>query len=226
MLRTEIKTIKNVVLMLACLGLAACQAADGTSQAPDTALVNSIMTGLGAVDPNEKPIDYKPRAPLAMPSKMDALPAPETAVAANQQTNWPTKEVNQEFEDLKKVYAKSTTGNERLSSEQMRGFTISGVSSKQDTARDKREAELIEGAVMTREELKSGHKQVTTEIDTANSLRRQYLIDPPTAYNEPSPDAPMPNIIKVEKQKGEKSALDNNLVDMRCLEETGGECRR
>lgn len=221
------KSIKNCVLLLSCLGLAACQAADGTSQAPDIALVNGLMSGLGAVDPNEKPIDYKPRAPLAMPAKMDALPQPETEVAANNSGNWPTKEGNREFEELKEVYAKSN-GTERLTPDQMRGFTISNVDSRERrTAQDAREAELGEGAVMTRQELASGHRSNVTEetVSIESRLQRKYLTEPPTAYNEPSAAAPVPEIVRVEKTK-EESALDNSLVDMRCLEETGGSCRR
>ena len=62
-LRTSSKSLLRPIALFALLGLAACQAADGTTQAPDTALVKSIMAGVGAVDPKAKPIDYKPRGP-------------------------------------------------------------------------------------------------------------------------------------------------------------------
>lgn len=228
MLRTDTKIIKNLFVMLAVLGLAGCQAADGTSQAPDTALVKSLMTGLGAVDPNEKPIEYKPRAPLAMPSKMDSLPAPDTAVAANEKTNWPTKEVNKEFEQLKKVYATSGTGSDKLTPEQMRGFTIKGTSPKQDTALSRRQAELGTGELMTREELANGHRQVSadTTINVEQRLERKYLTEPPAAYNAPAANAPVPTIVNVKTERKRDISEGSALLDMRCLEETGGECRR
>ena len=73
-MRTLVGFVKNSAVLVLLAGLAACQAADGTSQAPDVALVDTVMKGLGAVDPNEKQIEYKPRGPLAMPAEPTATP--------------------------------------------------------------------------------------------------------------------------------------------------------
>ena len=67
------------------VSIVACQSgsdgfSDGSTndEAPDVAMVRSLMEGLGAVDAKtDKKIEYTPRAPLAMPSKVDTLPPPE-----------------------------------------------------------------------------------------------------------------------------------------------------
>ncbi|NLH82822.1 MAG: hypothetical protein GX458_18545, partial [Phyllobacteriaceae bacterium] len=44
--------------------------------------VKAVMQGLGAVDPSERPIEYKPRAPLVVPPNSN-LPAPQAAGSAD-----------------------------------------------------------------------------------------------------------------------------------------------
>jgi len=228
-LRTMFSWIKNSALLVLLAGLAACQAADGTSQSPDTALVNSIMTGLGAVDPNAKPIDYKPRAPLAMPAEPGALPEPETKVAGTESENWPKQQENAEYEELKELYATSGGFGAPLTPEQMRGFKITGVTgqAERDRVAERRQQEIDDNAPLTRQEQKQEFENLQairaqqTGLAEGTLATRRYLTEPPTAYSTPSPDAPMPEVVSKSKSTKKPSNYDPyspKPLDPRCLE--------
>ncbi|MTI00621.1 hypothetical protein [Roseibium sp. RKSG952] len=230
-LRMTLPSFKTGAALAGLIALGACQAADGTNQAPDVALVNSVMSGLGAVDPNEKPIEYKPRAPLAMPSNPGSLPQPETQTAGRASENWPQNEKNQDLEDIKALYAGAgTMRNEPLTPEQMRGIKIEGAPAQQASA-SRGSDEFITGKKMTPEQLRQQGEAATalsrdSTIATQNQLpRRRYLTDPPTEYSVPSPDAPMPEVVKVDQEKV-RDEYDSAPLDMRCLEDGGGHCQR
>lgn len=230
----------------AIAALAACQAADGTTQAPDTALVQSIMSGLGAVDPNAKGIDYKPRAPLAMPAQDGQLPEPQTQVAGTGDTNWPKQDqTNEQLQEIVNLYADDTNkrgqNDDRaaaapLSPEQMRGFEITGVTGQRerDRAAERRFEEINDGQPLTRAELEAQDKRVQeiraqqAGASSGNTaiLPRQYLTEPPTAYNTPSADAPMPDTdITVDRKPTNYDQYSSKPLDPRCLEGEKQYCR-
>jgi hypothetical protein len=217
-LRTILTTKLRFCAILALGALAACQAADGTTVAPDTAMVNAIMGGLGAVDPKAKKIQYKPRAPLAMPAEPTALPEPETNVAGTQSEAWPKNQNNQTLEEVKAVYAaKNTRGggdgdeNPVLTPEQMRGITVPTTQTR-DFESERRQAEIDDGDLLNLKELKQQNdaagenkKQANASSATAGVVpARRYLTDPPSTYSTPSPDAPMPEIVKTKKMSRER----------------------
>ncbi|MBD8878058.1 hypothetical protein [Roseibium polysiphoniae] len=232
MLRTVFKNLRQIALLLtAGAALAACQAADGTSQAPDTALVAGLMSGLGAVDPQAKPIEYKPRAPLAMPANSTALPEPETQVAGSKSEAWPKNAGNKDLAEIKAIYA-SADGRHPgvLSPEQMRGINISSNTQRNIVA-ETRDEEVTSGDRLTNAEMRAQNssanvftKEVNAVTNTSLPTRR-YLTDPPSAYSVPSADAPMPDVVRTETT-AYKDEYDSAPLDMRCLEESGGECRR
>ncbi|MXN66156.1 hypothetical protein GR183_14670 [Stappia sp. GBMRC 2046] len=159
---------------------------------PDEALVKSLMAGLGAVDPNEKPIEYAPRAPLAMPSKADEqspLPPPESPQTA---ADWPTD--NQD--DLARVraaYATSPLGV-RLTPEQQKGLPQLAGKKNRDIEDERDKAAEADGERLTPEELKNGFAKPEDEVDTTSLFGpdgkpvRRYLIDPPVEYSTPAGD--------------------------------------
>lgn len=232
--RTVLDKLSRSAAILALVGLAACQASDGTSQAPDTALVASLMSGLGAVDPKAKQIEYKPRAPLAMPAEPTALPQPETSVAGAQSEAWPENEKNQDLEDIKALYASASGRNpEVLSPEQMRGIRINGApTGGRNLAADERSEELIAGDRMTAAEMRKQNASANdlskdSIVATQNRLpKRRYLTDPPVAYSVPSADAPMPTIAKADNSRNLQEDYNSEPLDMRCLETSGGACER
>lgn len=230
MVRTLGDFISKGFILAAVTALAACQAADGTTVAPDTALVNNIMAGLGAVDPNKKEIEYKPRAPLAMPAENGNLPEPETKLAGTNSENWPKQRNDEQINALRERYAESYDYNDnpkRLTPEQMAGIEIVGEEKKQfkpgplDNQRPDGSTNRI-----SVEEMKSGNdrfRELKQQQDGNGSaevaLRRKYLIEPPAAYSVPSEDAPMPTTeVKVERasaanQRDHKTSR----LDPRCL---------
>ncbi len=229
MVRTKLSWVKKSALFVLLGALTACQAADGTSQAPDVALVNSFMKGLGAVDPNEKPIDYKPRAPLAMPAEPGKLPEPETDVAGTDAANWPKQEENTQFQELKEVYAGTGGLNkEPLTPEQMRGFKITGVTGQatRDLDAERRENDITEGEVLTRDEQRAEWERLQqiraqqAGYEESGLATRRFLTEPPTSYSTPSPDAPMPDVIKKANQRKATNydPYSSTPVDPRCLE--------
>ena len=223
--------ISKGFVLAAVTALAACQAADGTTVAPDTALVNNIMAGLGAVDPNKKEIDYKPRAPLAMPAEGGNLPEPETKVAGTNAENWPKERNDAELNALRERYAESYNHNgdlKRLTPEQMAGFEIVGTE-KKEFKKGKLDEQRPDGSTnrISVQEMRSGNDQfrkLKDQQDGAASaqvaLKRKYLIEPPAAYSVPSPDAPMPSTdVKVERAAAPlQRDHETNRLDPRCLE--------
>lgn len=237
MARTMFGIVKKTLAVVLLGGLAACQAADGTSQAPDVAMVNSLMKGLGAVDPNEKPIEYKPRAPLAMPTEPAKLPEPETNVAGINSEDWPKSEKNQQLTELEELYASSGKRNsmnsEPLTPEQMRGFKITGVTGQpRNLDEDRRFNEITEGDKLTRAEQREEWERLQklksqqAGIDQSGLATRRYLTEPPTDFSTPSPDAPMPEIVKKnDKKPTNYDPYSSEPIDPRCLNGDTSHCK-
>lgn len=214
-MRTFVNFIPRAFCLLGLVALAACEAPDGSTEAPDTALVSSVMRGLGAIDPKEKPIEYTPRGPLAMPAEPLNLPQPETKVAGTKSENWPKAQENPEYAKLKELYAQDSGafGN-RLNPEQMRGFKVTGVTGQDfvQSEETRRQEELLTGGKLTASERKAIEAKIKklkaeqTGMNQANLGRRQYLTEPPTAYSTPSADAPMPQIVATEESAGQSSS--------------------
>jgi hypothetical protein len=185
--------------------LAACQTGsdgfnDGTEadEAPDTAMIRSLMEGLGAVDArSEAKIEYTPRAPLAMPSKMDTLPPPEAPEVV---ANWPT----QNEDDLKRIQevyrndgrgSSDLDGDGRSNARQSRGIQqlVSGGDGR-NYAAERQNEDRLESGKMKPNELNQRVGVAETSaipVDENGVPIRRYLIEPPTAYSTPSADAPM-----------------------------------
>ncbi|MBO6890587.1 MAG: hypothetical protein JJ866_01490 [Roseibium sp.] len=231
-MRTIVGLAKKSAILALVAGLAACQAADGTSQAPDVALVDSVMKGLGAVDPNEKPIDYKPRAPLAMPAEPGKLPEPETNVAGTNSENWPQQRENSEYTELKELYAGAgRMRDEPLTPEQMRGFKITGATPVRDREAERRFEEISDGQRLTRaEQAEEWEKLQKIRAQQAGLTKsglatRRFLTEPPTDYSTPSPDAPMPDVVSKKKRKpSNHDVYDSKPLDPRCLEGESAYC--
>ncbi|SDT91446.1 hypothetical protein [Stappia sp. ES.058] len=185
--------------------LAACQTGsdgfnDGTEadEAPDTAMIRGLMEGLGAVDAkSEAKIEYTPRAPLAMPGKLDALPPPEES---QQVANWPTQN-DQGLKRIQEVYrndgrgSSDLDGDGRSNARQSRGIQqlVSGGDGR-DYAAERQNEDRLESGKMKPNELNQRVGVAETSaipVDDNGVPIRRYLIEPPTAYSTPSADAPM-----------------------------------
>ncbi len=192
------------------LTLVACQhGADGfndgskSDEAPDVAMVRALMEGLGAVDAKSQPkIDYKPRAPLAMPASLDTLPQPEDEKVV---ANWPEQNDDQ-LKKIQEIYRSNADLDKegRSNIYQSRGIKeLAAGSSDRNVQAEIRQEQRLEDARLKPNELNQRvgvAKQDTAMFDASGKPVRRYLIEPPTEYSTPSADAPMAEPTRVEQR--------------------------
>ncbi|CUA94753.1 hypothetical protein [Pannonibacter indicus] len=210
-------------VMLGALAAGCVTNSYGEQEAVDKVAVRKIMEGIGAVDPQAKPIEYKPRAPLAMPAKLDQLPQPEKPVTETA-ANWPAKE-DKSLQEVRAVYAQPGRGSdgELLTPEQMRGVQITGAQRQAKTAADVRDDEIMDGARMTPAEMKKQSQGPLTRVDTSDLFGpdgkpvRRYLVEPPIAYSTPAGNAPlaMPND-RQQIQDRKQAEMDGARIKPNC----------
>ncbi len=199
------------VVLAGVLGACAGGGADGfddgtTSEAPDTALIRGLMEGMGAVDPKSDPIDYKPRAPLAMPTKMTDLPPPEEKHVAK---NWP-KTDNSELDELRAIYAETPLNGKRLTPEQMAGVpALAAATRPRDVEAERQENYEVEGGRLTLDQMKNSKAKIgkvdTSELYTPDGqVKRRYLVEPPVEYSTPAPNAPLVASTRDESEERER----------------------
>ncbi len=220
--------------------MAGCVTNDyGEQEGVDKAAVKKIMTTLGATDPDAKPIDYKERAPLAMPTNMASLPAPETKTASQTAANWP-KADDTEMKRLKAIYAKNHTSSnsdddtKRLTPEQMRGLNIEDPNkAPRDAEKERRADQIADGSRLTTQEMKAQHNQANAaeaavEAHSGQKLARRYLVDPPADYNTPSAAAPfkLPTKTVDNEARRKEREMSGARIDMNCTPSATDDCTR
>lgn len=145
--------------------------------------IKAVMTGLGAVDPNEKPVDVKPRAPLVVPPHRELRNpvAPDSAVAAN----FPRNPEDIADEQRRQVGEGPGAGGRVMTPEELRRYAIPGAGHRAP-------ADPNPGRALTPEEMAGHGKSMEEAIKRAsNPSGRGTLVDPPDDYRKPSPNAPM-----------------------------------
>jgi hypothetical protein len=146
--------------------------------------VKSIMTSLGAIDPHEKPIDYKPRATLVVPPKRD-LPSPQSGTVSGAFPRNPedvAEERRQEAMKNEKDPSKAWTPDE------LAKYRIKGAGQAEGRPVNDREV----GRPLTPDEMRGQSVATAEAIKRAeNPGQRQTLIEPPVEYRKPSANAPV-----------------------------------
>ncbi|WP_349359609.1 hypothetical protein [Stappia sp.] len=185
--------------------LAGCQTGsdgfnDGSDidEAPDAALVRGLMEGLGAVDGrSEAKIEYKPRAPLAMPARADALPPPEEPETV---ANWPASNKDAEIARIQEVYRNTGRGSAELDGDgrsttvQSRGIQQLATSGRErDIQNEIRNENRLENGRMNPADLNKrvGAAKTASAFTADGTPVRRYLIEPPVEFSTPSADAPI-----------------------------------
>lgn len=180
----------SAVVILAALLSGCASSTDGFVEegsdtgAVDTNAMKAIMTGLGAIDPHEKPVEYRPRAPLVVPPKRD-LRAPVDAASATP-SNFPRNP-----EDVAEERRKAAMENEKgqdgkiMTPEELARYAIPGSGQM-------RRYDDNPGRRLSPQEM-AGQARVNEEAvkRAANPTGRRTLIEPPDAYRKPSPNAPV-----------------------------------
>lgn len=221
--------VRSVLLVaLLAAGLGGCNTAynyfeeepDPALEGRDTTLFGSILTMSGVVAQPKTPIQYNPRAPLAMPGTTE-LPPPESANTAEAAVNFPVD--HDEVERQRRVA--SAERGQAAAVEQQVGHDGSlrvapddvvagrraggGLAQQQDRLLPVNERST--NFRLTREEMRQtiktgdGTELMLTEAGTP--APRKYLIQPPEAYRTPVASAPLPEKRDIENSEWIKKRL-------------------
>ena len=211
--------LRPTLLAGVALGLSGCLSGQDAyygngSDAPDVAAVKRLMAGAGLTDPQAKPIDYKPRAPLAVPPTGGELPDPEADATetANLPANWP-RDKNAELVALQRERDGGSTAssravdpsNSRSSFEEIQAGRREGAGAdarpqsakaKRDEIRGFGDKRLSPTELRT---LKLIKPQTAGMLDPNAQPKRNYLVEPPVEYSTPAENAPF--ALPVEKDE-------------------------
>lgn len=190
----SLKTARSAFAVVILAGLAAgcASSTDGFVEegsdtgAVDTNAVKAVMTGLGAIDPHEKQIEYRPRAPLVVPPKRE-LRAPvdpgSTTPASFPRNPEDVAEENRRAA-LEKDVDPSKSGR-IMTPDELARYAIPGAG--QGRVYDDNPGRRLSPEVM------AGQAQVNAEAikRAENPTGRRSLIEPPDTYRKPSPNAPV-----------------------------------
>ncbi len=237
MYRDRFKAFGTVLTVSFCvLGLTACVSSSestyGEDTAPDKKLIGAMLGGMGLVDQKSKPINYKPRAPLAMPPSTGTLPAPEAGTA--DVANWPrdkdaelaaiSNQATREYHERIKDDTQPAVLNSRELAA-LPKLPSSGNSKKESTSSiindDKRRTgtKLTPAEVRAIEERKASLANLEEQAnqgcgERGNKLnKRCFLIEPPVEYNVTADTAPVPELVAPAEE--EKKPDGDFLADPR-----------
>lgn len=176
------------------------------SEAPDVAAVKRVLAGVGVIDAKQKPIEYKPRAPLAVPPTAAELPDPEADATetANLPANWP-RDKDAELLALQQSRALTGTaalraadrGSGRSSIQEVIAGTREGAGADVRPQSNKDRLEEIRGRSNPRltptqlRTLKLNKPETAALLDANGKPTRNYLIEPPVEYSTPAATAPL-----------------------------------
>lgn len=147
--------------------------------------VKAVMTGLGAIDPHEKPIEYKPRPNLVVPPKRD-LPSPQSGTVAN--AYFPRNPEDVAEERRAEAIKNDTGANGRvMSPEELARYRMPGAGKAERGPDDRERARPL-----SPEQMQGQFVATADAIKRAeNPGQRQSLIEPPIDYRKPSANAPV-----------------------------------
>lgn len=182
------------VLLVA--GLAGCSGTTyGTGISPEKQTFQDVLS-IGALSaPQKAPIDYRPRGGIVVPPT-DSLPIPGTDADSADRTasvsadpNWPKDpdEAKRAEAAAKAARSDSIVPNFILP----KGQTSYSVASAESTPQTRAEGKKAWDEL---------HKGKAGSTDANGNPVRKYLTEPPVAYREPDPNAPMTEPPKTKKK--------------------------
>lgn len=214
--------LKHLSALSIAAGLAAALAVPPPAHAQS--IVRDFMADIGMMPPTQKPIDYRERAPLAIPKSLD-LPKPEAPNAATAGVAWPKDPDETRLRAAeKKVQPGETNWNEPV---QIGQYRIAVPLSPTELRRERVAAQEITNSGgetatestysahrLTPEELKRGVKKADVTASIAEPPRHS-LTDPPPGYRVPAADAPWASgkDINTHKQETYREAADRVMRD-------------
>ena len=181
-------------LALAAAAMAASLSFGSPAMAQSETL-NSLMGFLGLQSADKPEIEYRERAPLVVPPKME-LRAPQQA-GAGRTANWPTdpdvvRERKKAAEARVPVHETQTyklNEGKPLSVYEMRGGRMAGAHTNDGPGnpyKDDLRAEFWAGPNKTQAQGKLSAKTDKDQMVAGEEPERQYLTDPPVGYRAPN----------------------------------------
>lgn len=220
--------VRLALAAVLALGLAGCNTSynyfkeETASGDQDTTAFGSILTLTGMVPEKRERIEYRPRAPLAIPGSTE-LPDPDSASAAETAANFPVDQDDQERErrarlqDLSGEYAYEQsavdTRNARSDIRTVQGMRREGgglAAQRGSGVAVVDDARGVGHARITREEMRvtirrRGNQQLITE--DGRPAERRSLIQPPDRYRTPAETAALPDPDDIENSEWVKDRL-------------------
>lgn len=174
-------------------------------------LMKRVLSGLGIIESDKAPINYRERPPLVLPPSVKngnlALPAPQNSIAT-QNANWP-----KEPDDKKAI---KTARPVTISASQGRKLTPDEMSAARSGILPQKGGGIIVTEPTSTNptlggRLFSGFNQKEELLEFKGEGIRSSLIEPPPGYRTPSANQPFGPVGKTVYK--EPTAADNEKVD-------------
>jgi hypothetical protein len=181
--------------LVAALALGGCASStsgfedEGPNEEPgDGNLMKGFMISMGAVDPEAKPVEYQPRAPLVVPPKRD-LPKPQDTTASLG-ANFPRNPEDVTAE-MRRKGVKNASGEAMMTPDELARYRLNAPVATRPNypTNDKDWGRKLTPQEMAGQAEKS--KQALAEVEGGPNGKRRYLTDPPDGYKTPSTKAPI-----------------------------------
>jgi hypothetical protein len=189
--------------LAACSGMGTVvDDSDPEAELPNLSMGRSIMEGLGAVPSRRIPINYTTRGPLVVPSDTTTLAQPEDASAVTAQADWPLDPDVESTRLLREAAARETARGDKgelIPSSELLAQRSPPPASRPSIERDPARP-LLPSQLKAMPSLSSSNL-----YDAQGRPVRRALTEPPVAYLEPAPGAPV--MIPEEPPKKRKGIL-------------------
>lgn len=198
------KGIRSAGLGLVVAGLAA-GALTTDARAQEGVLVKNLLGALGVIQEDKPQIDYRERAPLVLPPKMELRDPAQPGSVQARNPQWPNDpdvvaRKRQAAEDRTPITQtdlyRSNNKNARLTSEEMRTGRRAGAEIP-NAPQVRNESSWIHPDI-----LRAQHKRTDT-ADAGDSAVRKSLTDPPSAYRRSATGQPIQGTWEAQHREDE-----------------------
>ena len=166
-----------------------------SAQAQEGELVKKLLSGIGVVPEERDPIEYRERAPLVLPPRMELRDPGQAGSAAARNPQWPNDpdvaERRRRDAEARTPISESDRNrmngkNNRLSIEEMRAGRRAGAQIPTSPVSRSDNAHWINPDVLRAQEAQGRSAQLTED-----DASRRSLTDPPSAYRKSATGQPI-----------------------------------
>lgn len=168
----------------------------GTGKTAGEQLVSDLDGMLSLGPTNKADISYTPRAELVRPSDKSVLPAPQNAVDAASDPNWPESPETRSARIKAAADARETGGTVQpdVLLADKEGITDEQIEANTNGRGSRRSQDRDSGSPLSPQELNSGREAFKARLQASQQgspKQRRYLSEPPIDYRQPSAGAPV-----------------------------------